>query len=164
MTTKRPDSEGGGLQGGEEPGYGAADTGGALPVTKDGVQAVAAEMRFEEASERAADAWAEAAVAGDGASTGATILRLAGSGVRGITLGAAAAAAGGGGGPPQCGLPSLDLPRGHTPGGRGPGPDRGIGPGEGGGGPGGGGGPTPGGIGGGPPGRMLRAPSGRGGV
>ena len=118
MTAKRPASEAGGLRGGEDPGYGTSDSNDALPGTKDGVQAVAAELRAEAESERAADAWAEAAAAGDRASTGATLCppraphtpedrvsvgetasRIAGRGARGATFGAAAAGAGGGGGP-----------------------------------------------------------------
>ena len=81
---------------------------------------MAAKLRAEAESERAADAWAEAAVAGDGASTGATVLHLVERGARGITIGASAAGAGGGGGRPQRGLPSLGLPRvPHTSGGDG---------------------------------------------
>ena len=56
MTAQRPASEGGGLQGGEDLGYGAADSGNALPGTEDRVQAVASKLRAEEESERAADA------------------------------------------------------------------------------------------------------------
>ena len=67
----------GGLRGGKDLGYGDADSGDALPGTKDGIQAVAAEMSADVASERAADAWAKAAVVGDGASTGATVSHLA---------------------------------------------------------------------------------------
>ena len=82
----------------------AADPGSALPIPEAGVQAVAAEIRAEAASERAANAWAEVAVAGNGTSARATASRLAGRGAMGVTFSAAAAAAGGGGGPPQRGL------------------------------------------------------------
>ena len=73
LDSEAPRLRGGGLRGGEDPGYGTADSGDALPGTEDGVQAVAAELRAEAESERAADAWAEAAVAGNGAGTGATL-------------------------------------------------------------------------------------------
>ena len=61
------------MRGGKDPGYRTADSGDALPGTEDGVQAVAAELRAKAESERAADAWAEAAVACNGASTGETL-------------------------------------------------------------------------------------------
>ena len=40
LTEKRPASKEGGLRGGEDQGYGTADSGDALLVTEDGVQAV----------------------------------------------------------------------------------------------------------------------------
>ena len=89
---------------------------------------MAAKLMAEAESERAADAWAEAAVAGNGAitsttlgppraphtsedraSAGETASRIAGCGARGATFGAAAAGAGGGGGPPRRSLPSPGL-------------------------------------------------------
>ena len=45
LDREAPRLRGGGLRGGEDPGYGTADSGDALPGTKDGVQAVAAELR-----------------------------------------------------------------------------------------------------------------------
>ena len=156
---------GGGLRGGEELCYVAADPRGTLPIPEAGVQAVAAEIRAEAASKRAANAWAEAAAAGDGASAGATASRLAGRSATGVTFGAAASAARGGGGPPQRGLSLPGIPRGHKSGSRVPGPgDRGNGPGGGGGRPGGGGGPAPRGGGGGPTGGRPRAPPAGGGL
>ena len=89
---------------------------------------MASELRAEAESERAADAWAEAAVAGDLTTTketigtprapyapevlagaGETASRIAGWGARSGTFGADAAGAGGGGGLPRCGLPPLGL-------------------------------------------------------
>ena len=61
LDSKAPCLRGGGLRGGEDPGYGTPDSDNALPGTEDGVQAVASELRAEAESERAADAWAEAA-------------------------------------------------------------------------------------------------------
>ena len=119
LDSKAPRLRGGGLRGGEDPGYGTADSDNALLGTKDGVKAMAAELRAEAESERAADAWAEAAVAGGGSSIGATLgppraphtsedrasvgetaSRIADRGARGATFSAAAAGAGSGGGPP----------------------------------------------------------------
>ena len=53
-------------------------------------EAVAAEGRVEAASERAADARAEAAATGDGARSRATASRVAGRGTAGVTFGNAA--------------------------------------------------------------------------
>ena len=69
LDSEAPRLQGGGLRDGKDPGYGTADSGDALPGTKDGVQAMAAELRAEAESERAADAWAKVAVTGNGAST-----------------------------------------------------------------------------------------------
>ena len=76
-------------------GYMASDPDGALPIPEAGVQAVEAEIREKAASERAADAWAEAAAEGNGTSARATASRLTGRGAMGITFGTAAAAVGG---------------------------------------------------------------------
>ena len=119
IDSKAPRLRGGGLRGGKDPGYGTADSDDALPGTEDGVQAVAAELRAEAELERAVNAWAEAAAAGDGATTGETLgtpraphtpedrasvgetaSRIADRGARGATFSAAAAGAGSGGGPP----------------------------------------------------------------
>ena len=179
QVSEAPRLQGGGLRGGEDPGEGTPGSDDALPGTEDGIQAVALELRAEVEAERAADAWAEAAAAGDLAATeetlgttrapytpedlagaGETASRIAGQGARSGTFGAGAAGAGGGGGPPRCGLPSPGLTRGHTPGGGGTGPYRGPGPGGGGGGLARGGGTALGGAGGGPPGGLPIAQPG----
>ena len=74
-------------------------------------EAIAAKGRSEAASERADDARAEAAAAGDDASSGATALRVAGRGTMGVTFGAAAEAAVGSEGPPRRGLPLPGIPQ-----------------------------------------------------
>ena len=60
--------------GGEDPGEGTPGSDDALPGTKDGVQAVAAKLRAKAESEMAANAWAEAAAAGNLAATKETIV------------------------------------------------------------------------------------------
>ena len=75
-------------------------------------EAVAAEGRAEAALERAADAQAEWAPAGDCASAGVMALRVAGRGTMGVTFDAAAEAASGSGGPPRRSLPPPGIPQG----------------------------------------------------